>query len=68
MKQLLFKLFFVPFASFFFMMFTVALMGSIMERSEFMELTNGSGLGIWYTWLVVSFIAVLVHHFIKTNK
>ena len=63
MKQLLFKLFFVPFASFFLMMFTVAIMGSLMERSAFMDLTGGTGLYIWYIWLAVSFVTVVVHHF-----
>ena len=47
------------------MMFTVALLGGIMERGEFMELTNGSGLGIWYAWLAVLYPLVITYYVYK---
>jgi hypothetical protein len=69
MKQLFFKLFFVPFVAFFLMMFTVAALGSIYDTNWLREHLNSSGLYVWYGWLIVSFVAVLAHHFLKkTNK
>jgi len=65
MKQLLFKLFFVPFVSYFLMMLTVAGLGSIYDNIWLREHLNGSGLYVWYGWLAISFIAVLVNHFTR---
>lgn len=66
MKQLLFKLFFVPFIAFFAMMFTVAIMGSMYGTNELKEILGGtSGLPVWYIWLVIITPVTVIYHFKK---
>ena len=65
MKQLLFKLFFVPFVAYFLMMFTVAGLGSIYDTNWLKEHLNGSGLTVWYGWLVICNLFVVIHHFAR---
>ena len=66
MKQLLFKLFFVPFIAFFAMMFTVAIMGSMYGINELKEILGGtSGLPVWYIWLAIITPVTVIYHFKK---
>ena len=65
MKQLLFKLFFVPFIAFFAMMITVAMLGSIYDTNWLKEHLDGSGLVIWQAWIGIISIIITVHHFLK---
>jgi hypothetical protein len=68
MKELLIKFLSVPFAAYFSMMLTVALLGSTMGNAELKELTGGSGLAIWLGWMAIFFITIIAHHFLKKEK
>ena len=65
MKQLIGKLCVVPFAAYFFMMITVAALGSIYGNAWINENLNGSGLTIWLGWSGMFFTTTVVHHFLK---
>jgi len=66
--KLLYKLLTIPGAAYFASMFTVALMGTFMERSNFMELTGGTALYIWYVWLGVLAMIIIAQHFLKKKR
>lgn len=68
MKFLLIKYLVIPFAAYFSMMLTVAFLGSIIGNVKFRELTDGSGLTIWLGWMVIFFITITAHHFLKEEK
>lgn len=65
MKELLLKLFFVPFAAYFAMMFTMAILGSVYDVNWLKEHFDGSGLVIWQAWIGIISIIITVHHFLK---
>ena len=66
MKQLIIKLFFIPFVSFGLTLLTAAVLGTIYDTTELRELLNGtSALPIYYVWLVILYPLVLLKHFLK---
>lgn len=68
MKYFLIKLFCIPFAAYFAMMLTVAILGSTIGNNELKTLTGGSGLSIWIGWIFVFFISVTAQDLYKNIK
>ena len=66
--NILLKLCVVPFAAYFAMMITVAILGSVIGNQALKELTGGSGLTIWLGWIGIFFVTTVTHHFFKKEK
>ena len=65
MKQLLFKLFFVPFIAFFTMMITVALMGQNMITKMPWLFPDKNAWIVYVIWVFVLFVLTIIHHFTR---
>ena len=63
------KLLIIPFAAFFAMMFTVAIIGSIYGSSGLKEILGGtSAMPVWYVWLCVLSTTTIFRHFMRKTK
>lgn len=69
MKNLAFKLTFVPIVAFFPMMFTVAIIGSFWDIRDMEWLfPNKNAWQVYLGWIVVLTVVTSIHHFLKREK
>ena len=68
MKQLFYKLLYVPFASFLTTLVTVATMQTFLGQRWMKEHLDNSALPVWLGWIVLLVVIIIVHHFMKNRN
>lgn len=68
MKQLFYKLLYVPFASFLTTLVTVATMQTFLGQRWMNEHLDNSALPVWLGWIVLLVVIIIVHHFMKNRN
>jgi hypothetical protein len=68
MKDLIVKLCAVPFAAYFSMMLTVALLGSTIGNQALNKLIGGTGLYIWMGWMGLFSVVIFAYEIYKRYK